>query len=291
LIEANLRIEDDQKKRCICNDTCSDASQLSHSLNSCRCDKLVARQSVYRRTSLEKIKDRKLHLPTIPLHEWIELLGEFYKQFGYVAVFLGSLGENTALLGFLLPGNSLALLGAVYARLGILNLGWVIFLASLGTILGYHIDYLLGRFILARVASNWSRTRLGRRIRLAGRLRLARMLIAKHGGKAILISHLGGQFRSFVALSAGMTRMRYPRFLGYELLAATLWNTAFCLLGFFLASQIDLLQMLIERTGWVLFGVLVLLFLAWRLFRRRTRRRIRQKRHTSRHTITNAVPK
>ncbi|HEX6481287.1 MAG TPA: DedA family protein [Ktedonobacteraceae bacterium] len=238
-----------------------------------------------------RIEDGKLHLPTIPFNEWIELLGEFYNHYGYVAVFLGSLGENTALLGILLPGNSLALLGAVYARLGTLNLGWVIFLASLGTILGYHLDYLLGRFILARVASNWSRTRLGRRIRLAGRLRLARKLIAKHGGKAILISHLSGQLRSFVALSAGMTRMKYPRFLVYELIAATVWNTAFCLLGFALASQIDLLQMLIERTGWVLFGVLILLFLGWRLFRQHAKRRMRQERRASRYRARNLVPK
>lgn len=231
------------------------------------------------------MKDRELHILTIPFNDWIELLGEFYNQYGYLSVFLGTLGENTALLGFLLPGNSLALLGAVYARLGTLNLGWVIFLASLGTILGYHIDYLLGRFILARAASDWSRSRLGRRVRLGGRLRLARMLIAKHGGKAILISHLAGQLRSFVALSAGMTRMNYPRFLGYELVAATLWNTAFCLLGFFLASQIDLLQTLIERVGWVLFGVLVLLFLTWRLFRQR----VRQKRRTSQRRVRSAV--
>src|SRR5256712_7653747 len=116
-------------------------------------------------------------MPTLPLNEWIKLLGEFYNQYGYLTVFLGTLGENTAFLGFLLPGNSLALLGAVYARLGILNLGWVIFLASLGTILGYHVDYLLGRFVLARVASGWSASRLSPRIPLAGRLRLARRLI------------------------------------------------------------------------------------------------------------------
>ena len=232
------------------------------------------------------MKDRELQILIIPFNEWIELLGEFYNHYGYLSVFLGTLGENTALLGILLPGNSLALLGAVYARLGTLNLGWVIFLASLGTMLGYHIDYLLGRFILARVASNWSTSRLGRRIRLAGRLRLARMLIAKHGGKAILISHLAGQLRSFVALSAGMTRMNYPRFLGYELIAATLWNAAFCLLGFFLASHIDILQMVIERAGGVLFGVLVLFFLAWRLFRRR----VRQARRASQRRARSAVP-
>ena len=102
----------------------------------------------------------------------------------------------------------MALLGAMYARLGTLNLGLVIFLATLGTVLGYHIDYLLGRFVLARVATEWSKSRLGLRIRLAGRLRLARRLISKHGGRAILISHLMGQLRSFVALMVNWVRLR-----------------------------------------------------------------------------------
>jgi membrane protein DedA with SNARE-associated domain len=210
------------------------------------------------------------------MNEWIKLLGEFYHQYGYLAVFLGTLGENTALLGLLLPGNSLALLGAAYARLGTLNLGWVIFLATLGTLLGYHLDYLLGRFVLARVARQWSTSRLGRRLRLAGRLRLARRLITKHGGKAILLSHLIGHLRSFVALSAGMSRMNYLRFLGYELLAASLWNSAFCFLGYLLAAEIDRLQMLIERGGWAIIGVLVLLFLAWRFLGQPIKQRIRQ---------------
>ena len=228
-------------------------------------------------------------MPTFSLNEWIKFLGEFYHHYGYVTAFLGTLGENTALLGLLLPGNSLALLGAVYARLGMLNLGWVILLATLGTIFGYHIDYLLGRFVLARFATGWSASRLGRRMRLAGRLRLARRLIRKHGGKVILISHLIGQVRSFVALGAGMTRMKYVRFLGYEVVAAALWNTAFCVLGYLLAAEVDRLQILIERAGWILLGVLVLLFLTWRFVGRRIRQRIRQERHEAQRRTRSAA--
>jgi membrane protein DedA with SNARE-associated domain len=228
-------------------------------------------------------------MPTFSLHEWLELLDHFYHDYGYLTVFLGTLGENTAFLGLLLPGNSLALLGALYARLGILNLGWVIFLASFGTVLGYHIDYLFGRFVLAYAATRWSSGRLGRSIHLAGRLRMARMLLKKHGGKAILMSHLVGHLRSFVAMSAGMTRMDYRRFLGYELVAASLWNTAFCFLGYLLAGELDRLQLLIERTGWMLLGVLVLLFLAWHLAGKRVRQRLRQKRYASRHKARRAL--
>jgi membrane-associated protein len=149
----------------------------------------------------------------LDIHEWIDLLAGLYDHYGYVLVFLGSLGENTVALGLVLPGGALALLGALYARQGTLNLGWVIFFAWLGTVLGYHADYLFGRFVLARLAQHWSMNRLGHRLRLAGRLRLARRLLTKHGGKAILISHTIGHMRSFVALSAGITHMNYGRFL------------------------------------------------------------------------------
>jgi Na+-transporting methylmalonyl-CoA/oxaloacetate decarboxylase gamma subunit len=54
------------------------------------------------------------------------------------------------------------------------------------------------------------------------------------------------------------------------------------LLGYLLAAEVDRLQMLIERAGWVLLGVLVLLFLAWRFVGRRIRQQIRQERREAR---------
>ena len=202
-------------------------------------------------------------MPTLPIREWIEILGGFYNQYGYLVVFLGTLCENTALLGLLLPGNSLALLGAFYARAGSLNLGWVIFFATLGTVLGYHVDYLLGRFALVHILKRWGTTKLGLRLRLAGRIRLARMLLVKHGGKAILLSHMIGHMRSFIALSAGVTHMNYLRFLFFEVIAAILWNTAYSLLGYTLALEIDRLQILIERMNLGILAVFALLFLLW----------------------------
>ncbi|TMC23690.1 MAG: DedA family protein [Chloroflexi bacterium] len=215
-------------------------------------------------------------MPTLPVDEWLKQLSGLYNSYGYLIVFLGTLGENTAFLGFLLPGNSLALLAAVYARRGTLNLGWVILLASLGTVLGYHVDYLFGRFVLSRGAHRWSTSKLGRRMRLAGRVRLAQMFVKKHGGKAILISHIVGQLRSFVALGAGMSKMDYRRFLTYELVAAFLWNTAFCLLGYLLAGEVERIRVLIERMGWVLLGIVVLLLLVRQFFKRYWRQRVKR---------------
>src|SRR5260221_698342 len=57
-------------------------------------------------------------------------------------------------------------------------------------------------------------------------------------------------------------------------------SSAFCSLGYFLAAEIDRLQTLIERGGWVFLGLLVLLFLAWRVFGKRAKmgRRIAHRR-------------
>ncbi|HEU0001781.1 MAG TPA: hypothetical protein VFQ36_12830, partial [Ktedonobacteraceae bacterium] len=53
-------------------------------------------------------------------------------------------------------------------------------------------------------------------------------------------------------------------------------------LGYFLASEIESLQMLIERAGWVLLGVLVLLLLAWRFFGGRLKQRLLRERRAAR---------
>lgn len=220
-------------------------------------------------------------MPQLPsLDDLVQFLRTLYDQYGYLIVFLGALGENTALLGLVLPGGTLALLGAFYARQGTLNIAWVIVLAWIGTVLGYHVDYLIGRYALKRLVTHWAPTRLGRRLRIAARLRQARMLLRKHGGKAILISHTVGHIRSFVALSAGATHMRYSRFLAFELVAALIWNTLYGVLGYLAGAEWETLQKIIARAGWVIAGVVVALFVLWRAVWPRIQRRM----HTTTRT-------
>jgi membrane protein DedA with SNARE-associated domain len=150
----------------------------------------------------------------------------------------------------------------------------VIFFAWIGTVLGYHVDYLIGRYLLGRYAPAWSASRIGRRFRLAGRLRLGQRMLRKYGGRTIFISHAIGHIRSFVAISAGMTRMPYRRFLGFELIAALFWSGGYCLLGYFLGAEFEMLQSVVERWGFVLVGALILAFIGWRLVKGRVRRRL-----------------
>jgi membrane protein DedA with SNARE-associated domain len=223
------------------------------------------------------------------IEEWIAIIGAWYGTYGYILVFAGALAENTALLGLLLPGGTLAALGAFYARVGTLDLALVIVLAWLGTVLGYHVDYLIGRYPLHHLVRHWGGTPLGWRLRLAGRVRLARRFLAKHGGKAILLSHTAGHLRSFVALSAGATHMPYARFLMFELVAALLWNSVFCAVGYLIGAEFARLLVLFERVGWVSLGLLgagVLVW--WYLLRVRATRRVRAR--ARRRTVRSVTP-
>ncbi|HEX6817457.1 MAG TPA: DedA family protein [Ktedonobacterales bacterium] len=226
------------------------------------------------------------------VEDWIALVGSWYATFGYVLVFAGTLGENTALLGLILPGGTLAALGAFYARTGTLNLAWVILLAWLGTVAGYHVDYLVGRYALRHGLERWGRSRLGRRLRLAARMRLARRFLARHGGKAIVLSHTAGHLRSFVALSAGATRMSYPRFLAFEALAALIWSSLFCAVGYLIGAELGVFLAILERIGWTAFALIVALalgsFIAHKV--RQSRKRRRSRRRPSANSVPLTTP-
>ena len=79
------------------------------------------------------------------------------------------------------------------------------------------------------------------------------------------------------AILAGIARVNYLRFLGYELIAALLWNIVYCLLGYFIAVEFEQLHRLFERTTWILLGVLLVALIAWRVWRWRIKQHVRQK--------------
>ncbi len=184
----------------------------------------------------------------------IEFLKGYYASFGYWIVFIGALTENTFLLGLVMPGGTMVLLGAFYARLGYLSLPLVILLGWAGMFLGTSFDYWAGRKGLQPLL--W-RVALLRRYRKD--LAKARILMVRYGLLAIIVAHFIGHLRSFVALSSGASRVPYRRFAMYEIVAAGLWNVLYCGLGYLLAENLSLLEWVYSRVGWGLLALVVLL--------------------------------
>jgi membrane-associated protein len=189
--------------------------------------------------------------------------------------------ENTALLGLALPGGTLVLLGAVYAQQGMLSLPGVLLLGWAGMVAGTSIDYAVGRWGLQRLLAHPTLAR-----RVGPGLATAERHLARYGMATFLFAHLIGHIRSFVAITAGTTRLPYRRFLLYEGTAALLWNLLFVGAGYLLGDNLDRLQSILNRAGLAAAAVVVVLLAGYWLLRRRRATTVADSKHEDLRTGT-----
>lgn len=194
------------------------------------------------------------------LSEWLALIGGFYEEYGYALVLVAAALENTLLVTLFFPGGTMVLLGGVYARLGTLELHWVILVGWVGTFLGASFDYALGRLN----DRTWLRRVLEQR-HMAGALERAGELLRRYGPLAFLAGHFIAQVRSLVAVAAGATRLSYPRFVLYEAPAALAWSAAYGIGGYLLADQLPVFEWAMQRFGWAV-ALAIGAFVTWKVW-------------------------
>ncbi len=147
---------------------------------------------------------------------------------GYLAVFLVVMLECQALLGLFLPGESLVLAGGFLASQGVFDPGTLILVISLAAIVGDNVGYQLGRTL----GLGWL-ARHGRRLGVRQEnLDRVNEFIARHGGKAVLVSHFTHLMRALMPFFAGASRMRYRRFLVFNAAGCVAWAATFVVIGY-----------------------------------------------------------
>jgi len=230
-----------------------------------------------RATSVEQVVSLPEGETRMPdLHHVVDALRAAYGTWGYPLVLVGALLENTALLGLVLPGGSLVLLGAVYAQQGVLAWPLVLVLGWLGMVLGTSLDYAVGRWALR---ATFGQTRL--MARLEPKLGEAERFLERHGAWAFLLAHFIGHVRSFVAITAGTSRLPYRRFLVYEGSAALAWNLVWIVAGYMVGEHLVFLERVMGGAGLILVLVAVAAYLGYRLFVRG---------RSVRHEVTKGCP-
>ena len=189
-------------------------------------------------------------------------------HWGYLVVFLVVMLECQALLGFVMPGESLVMVSGFFAGQGALNPVILIVVVACAAILGDSIGYEFGRYLgRAWLASHGSRSK-------SRGERLARVegLFAGHGGKAVFASHFLHVMRALMPFVAGASRMRYIRFLTFNAMGCVAWAILFVLLGYFLGANWQVAARWAGRVGE---GVVLMLLAAlavgwlWRTMRTR----------------------
>jgi membrane protein DedA with SNARE-associated domain len=181
-------------------------------------------------------------------------MAALFQAHGYWIVFFGVMLENA---GLPVPGETILLAAGFFASQGTFSLSAVIGIATLGAIIGDNGSYWIGRklgrdFLL----------RYGRYILLTKkRFNRIEVFFHKHGDKTVLVARFLSGFRVFTALFAGATRMRWPRFLLFNILVAVLWATTTAMLGYFFGKNWGLLVHWMDRTSLTLLTIAIVLLL------------------------------
>ena len=138
-----------------------------------------------------------------------------------------------------IPSEGVLPLGGYLAQRGRLNVGWVLFAATAGSVVGAWILYLLG----ARLGPDRAAAALAR-LPLVDREDVDRAAarFARHGEWAVLVGRLVPGVRSLISLPAGTARMGPVRFTVLTVLGSLVWNALLIGAGYALGTQYRLVE-------------------------------------------------
>jgi membrane protein DedA with SNARE-associated domain len=180
-----------------------------------------------------------------------------------VVVGLTVFAEDALFVGFVLPGETVAVLGGVAARFGSVPLAAVLAVTVAAAIVGDSVGYEVGR----RVGPRILQVRLLRE-RQEG-IERARGFLARRGGGAVFLGRWLALFRALMPALAGTARMPYGRFLTWNALGGVAWGGAVVLLGYAAGASYRTIEDRFGTAAAIVLAAAVVLGLAgWRVRRR-----------------------
>lgn len=183
----------------------------------------------------------------------------------YLPAIIGSYGFWTYLIlfaiifcetGFVvlpyLPGDSLLFVAGTLAGAGYLNIEILVIALLAAAILGDTANYWIGHTVGLKVLEQkYSFVK-------TGHLERTREYFGKYGGITIVIARFIPFIRTFAPFLAGVGKMRYRWFLGYNVIGGFLWIVAFTFAGFFFGS----LPIVKENFGLIVYMIIGISLLA-----------------------------
>lgn len=192
----------------------------------------------------------------------------------YLLVILLLLLESS---GIPLLNTTLLLCTGALASFGNLNLGLLMCIAIIGSVLGACSAYGLGQRYGEPLL-----LRLARLLRIDERkVRMAEGWFAKSGVRMVFFSRMLPYIRPFACFPAGISGMPFPRFLLASLAGSTLWCTTFLMIGWELGPRWKLASHLVRfytlPTCGIVLALLVISFFCKRSLTRYVNKRIEAK--------------
>jgi membrane-associated protein len=176
-------------------------------------------------------------------------------------------GETAVFLGFVIPGETAAVLGGVLASRGRVSLPLLVVVVVVAAVTGPLVGYEIGRHLGGRLIA-------ARRMRpVAAGMDRAQVVLRRRGGLAVLLARFIAVLRALMPAVAGTTRMPYRTFLIYNVLGGIIWGVGYCLLGYAAGSAYAAIERTVGTGVAIALAVVVLAAVAFWAIRRHRRGR------------------
>lgn len=139
---------------------------------------------------------------------------------------------------------------AYMAADGNMNVVLVVMFATLGSLIGAVINYVLSYYVGRPIVYKFAESRLGRMCLLSkDKIEQAEKYFDKRGAVATLVGRLIPAIRQLISIPAGLAKMNFAKFALYTALGAGAWNIVLAALGYYLHSIVpkDQLQSALKQ--------------------------------------------
>jgi membrane-associated protein len=193
--------------------------------------------------------------------EWLE---PAFLAAGYLIICGAVLLERSVFVGLIIPGDVILALGGVYSAQGRMSLAAVIVIGTVSAIVGESIGYWLGRRYGMRLVRRLPLVR-----RLEGLLERSREYFRQYGGRTVAIGRYATAAGAFIPFTAGIAHMPYRRFLLFDVPAIVVWAAGISVFGYIFGRNLEFVDTVLSRFGYVVLGLVVVFFLGRFLWKRR----------------------
>ncbi|MHA3703099.1 DedA family protein [Jatrophihabitans sp. YIM 134969] len=178
----------------------------------------------------------------------------------YVVVGALVFAEDALFVGFVLPGETAAVLGGVIASRGQAPLALMLVVVVAAAVIGDSVGYEVGRHLGPRI--------LGARFLRTRRRRLdqAQDFLRRRGGTAVFLGRFVAFFRAVMPALAGTSRMPYLRFLSFNAAGGLVWGAGFVMLGYLAGNSYQRIEKTVGRGAAIaVAAVVVVALVVWRI--------------------------
>ncbi|HZA46773.1 MAG TPA: DedA family protein, partial [Rubrobacter sp.] len=191
---------------------------------------------------------------------------------GYLVILFGAALDN---FGLPSSGDIVLFAGGLFANRGHLALPLVMLSGFAGALISDNAVYWIGRIGGRPLIGRILKMRFLHFLVNEKSLSKVERYFESHGGKTVFVGRFGPGLRSMTPLFAGVTRMKYYRFVPYNVAAAAVWSVVYSLIGYVFGQYWTELLAVATSFGYGVIGLAVLVLLAYLLRRYQTGNRPR----------------